>query len=185
MRYQGSRWGYSLSRCKDDSEDENNFTVLDNITKPPPRKRAAENPKSGGATSTQSEDIPHDGATATDQGFYIAQQAKETVTPRRNTGSVPPPPAEVYHGRGRQLNGNSEDTSLVSEYKLRFEMNIARNQAQIDVLLIFKHTIHELMKTDKNMCLLPVSPDDAETAIIKKINSHSPKQRRATKTLPI
>ena len=155
-------WG---ERCEDDSEDENPFPVLDDTTKPLPKKRAAENSTKGGTTSTQSED---DRATASEQGFQIAQQAKEPVTPRRNTGSVPPPPAEVYHGRGRQLNVNSEDTSLVSEYKLRFEMNIAWNQAQIDVPLIFKHTIHELMKTDKDMCLLPVSPDDAETVIIKK-----------------
>ena len=111
--------------------------------------------ETGGGSETEGDGTHHkvDGH----DGFILAGSAKRPE--RKGTGAVPPAPAQVYHGRGKDSSLEfSDDTAAVQTIKIRFEKMIEKNTKEIDVPSLFKHTAHHFFSLIANSPLSLSTP---------------------------
>ena len=84
--------------------------------------------------------------------FVLAGTSKQSGC--KGTGVVPPAPAQVYHGRGRDSSREFDDEmAAVHNIKICFEKMIKKDTKEIDVSSLFKHMAHHFFWQIQNLQL--------------------------------
>ena len=83
--------------------------------------------------------------------------------------SVPPAPAQVHHGRGREdFRVDHDETRAVQTIKVRFEKILEHQTKQIDVPSLFKHTAHRFFQADPELVLLPIDDTGEDQRVLRQ-----------------